>query len=129
MPVFVLVGGDLLVLFLFVLAGRQDHELAFSLSAALQTALPFAISWIAALAAVRSYRIRTVATPGKAVLYALLTCCIAVPLGLVLRSIVLQRLPAGSFAIVAFPLIASFMIVWRLICFGLHKWVFSGKSS
>lgn len=116
MPILILVGGDLLVLFLFVLLGRQDHEMTFSVTAALQTAIPFALAWIAALAVFRTYRVRTVSSVGKAVLYALLTCLIAVPLGLLLRSLWLGRLPTGSFAIVAFPLIASFMTVWRALC-------------
>lgn len=116
MPVLILVGGDLLVLFLFVLLGRQDHNMTFSLSAALQTSIPFAIGWLAAIAVFRTYRPRTVSTVGKAVLYALLTCCVAVPLGLLLRSLWLGRLPTGSFAIVAFPLIASFMTAWRALC-------------
>lgn len=119
--VFLLVGGDLLVLLLFVLAGRQDHAMAFSLAAALETAVPFALGWIAALLAVRTYRLRTVRSFGRAALYALLTCCIAVPLGLLIRSVWLGRLPAGSFAIVAFPLIASFMTVWRLLCVVLFR--------
>lgn len=116
MPVKWLVAGDLLVLFLFVLIGRHDHAMTFSLSAALETALPFALAWAVALGVLRTYRSRTVSAPGKAVLYALLTCLVAVPLGLLLRSVWLGRLPNGSFAVVAFPLIAAFMSVWRLAC-------------
>ncbi|GAA3401334.1 DUF3054 domain-containing protein [Paenibacillus hodogayensis] len=121
MPVFLLVAGDLLVLYAFVIAGRQDHAMAFSLAASLETAFPFAIGWLAALAIVRTYRLRTVSSVGKAALYALLTCCIAVPLGLLLRSLWLGRLPNGSFAVVAFPLIASFMLIWRTLCVFLFR--------
>ncbi|RKN85413.1 DUF3054 domain-containing protein [Paenibacillus ginsengarvi] len=122
MFVLLIAGGDLLVLFLFVLAGREDHDMAFSLTDSLQTALPFAIGWIVALLAFRTYRERTVSTFGKAAGYALLTCLIAVPLGLLIRSLLLGRPPAGTFAYVAFPLIASFMIVWRLLCAVLYRW-------
>ncbi|TMV48384.1 DUF3054 domain-containing protein [Paenibacillus mesophilus] len=124
MPTLILLGGDLLVLLLFVLLGRQDHDMTFSFPAALETAIPFALSWIAAVAVLRTYRARTVSSIGKAILYALLTCLIAVPLGLLLRSVWLGRLPTGSFAIVAFPLIASFMSVWRALCAVLFRWTF-----
>ncbi|TNJ65359.1 DUF3054 domain-containing protein [Paenibacillus hemerocallicola] len=127
MPLLILVGGDLLVLFLFVLLGRQDHDMTFSLLAALPTAIPFALGWVIALAVVRTYRPSSVSSVGKAVLYALLTCCLAVPLGLVLRSLWLGRLPTGTFAVVAFPLIASFMIVWRALCALLFRRAFPGK--
>ena len=121
MPALLLACGDLLVLFVFVLAGREDHDLAFSLSASLQTAFPFAIGWIVALLVCRTYRLSAVAAPGKAVMYALLTCLVAVPVGLLLRSFLLGRPPAGSFAVVAFPLIAAFMTVWRLVCVWLFR--------
>ncbi|MDF2722654.1 MAG: hypothetical protein K0Q59_2329 [Paenibacillus sp.] len=114
MPQLILVIGDMLVLFLFVLLGRQDHQMAFSWSEALETAIPFALGWLIALAVFRTYRTRTAATAGKAALFALLTCCVAVPLGLGFRSLWLGRLPNASFAIVAFPLIAAFMTVWRI---------------
>lgn len=115
MAALVLIGGDLLVLLLFVLAGRRDHGMDFSWTASLETALPFALGWLIALALVRTYRPAAYAGPGKAALYALLTCCIAVPLGLIFRSVWLGRLPNGSFAVVAFPLIAAFMTVWRVL--------------
>lgn len=127
MPTLILLGGDLLVLFLFVLLGRQDHDMTFSFPAALETAIPFALGWFVSLAAFRTYRVRTVSSVGKAVLYALLTSLIAVPLGLLLRSLWLGRLPTGSFAIVAFPLIASFMSVWRALCALLLRWAFPGN--
>ena len=127
MPTLILLGGDLLVLFLFVLLGRQDHDMTFSFLAVLETAIPFALSWFIALAVFRTYRVRTVSSIGKAVLYALLTCCIAVPLGLLLRSLWLGRLPTGSFAIVAFPLIASFMSIWRALCALFFRLAFPGK--
>ena len=126
LPSIILIIGDLLVLFLFVLLGRQDHDLPFSLPEALETAIPFALGWLAALAVFRTYRPRTVASAGKAVLYALLTCCIAVPLGLLLRSLWIGRLPTGTFAIVAFPLIGSFMSVWRAVCALLFRFIFPG---
>lgn len=127
MPMLILVGGDLLVLFLFVLLGRQDHDMTFSFLAALPTAIPFALGWVISLAVVRTYRPRSVSSVGKSVLYALATCCLAVPLGLILRSLWLGRPPTGSFAVVAFPLIASFMIVWRALCAFLFRWAFPGK--
>jgi len=121
MPVFALVAGDLLVLFVFVLLGREDHDMSFSLSASLETAVPFVVGWIAALAIARTYRLSSIASARKAFGWALLTCLIAVPIGLALRSVWLGRLPGGSFAIVAFPLVAGFMTVWRVIC----VWLFS----
>lgn len=121
MAVLALVAGDLLVLFLFVLLGREDHAMAFSLSASIETAVPFVIGWAAALAIARTYRLSSIASVRKAFGWALLTCLIAVPIGLALRSIWLGRLPGGSFAIVAFPLVAGFMTVWRVIC----VWLFS----
>ena len=127
MPLLILVGGDLLVLFLFVLLGREDHDMTFSFLAALETALPFALSWMIALIIVRTYRPHTYSSVGKAVLYALLTCCIAVPLGLILRSVWLGRLPTGSFAIVAFPLIAPFMTIWRALYALFSRLTFRGK--
>lgn len=116
MPVPLLIVGDVIVLLLFVILGRQDHGMAFSLQVTIETAVPFALGWAAALAVFRTYRSSTLASPGKAALYALLTCLLAVPIGLALRALWQGSWPTLLFTVVAFPLVGGFMTVWRFGC-------------
>jgi hypothetical protein len=115
-PLSILVAGDLTALLLFVLIGRTgSHGMPFSLLQSLPTAVPFAAGWIIASAMLRGYRSSAVSAPVKAVLSSLIICCLAVPIGLLFRSLWLWRPPGIIFALVAFPLTALFMSSWRLL--------------
>jgi hypothetical protein len=115
-PLSILVAGDLIALLLFVLIGRTgSHGMPFSLLHSLPTAVPFAAGWIFASAVLRGYRSTAVSSPARAVLSSFLICCLAVPIGLLFRSLWLWRPPGLVFALVAFPLTALFMLPWRLL--------------
>jgi hypothetical protein len=121
-----LVLGDLVALFLFVLAGQMDHELlpdANPLWYTLTRALPFIAVWLAGGWLVGAFRIpapgswrRLLWTLGWRALHAWL---LAAPLGLLLRALLLGRatIPTLFFA-ATLGFGALFLLVWRLL-FGL----------
>ncbi|GAB4437532.1 MAG: DUF3054 domain-containing protein [Anaerolineae bacterium] len=114
----ILVGGDLLVLLVFVAIGRNSHALSVAdISAGLMTALPFVLNWFAIApwfglynpALNRSFRD---VLPRLAA-----TWIIAVPVAHVLRALLLGRsIPGGipfTFVLVSLGFIGLAMLVWR----------------
>jgi hypothetical protein len=128
-----LVLGDLLALFLFVLVGQMDHELlpeANPLWYTLTRALPFIAVWLAGGWLVGAFRLPA---PGSrpSLLWtlggrALHGWLLAAPLGLLLRALLLERatIPTLFFA-ATLGFGALFLLAWRLL-FGL---LWAGRPS
>lgn len=115
----VLLGGDLVALGLFVYAGQRDHETvsdANPLLGVLGTALPFALTWACAGFALGAFRAERPLNP-RAFFAALInTWLVAVPLGLLLRSLILGRAAIPTlFVITGYGFIALFLLAWRLL--------------
>lgn len=122
-PSAVLVIGDLLVILSFVLIGRQSHALSTSdLAAGLLTALPFVAGWFVAAPWLGLYRVEVSRTMSKLLPRLLITWLIAVPLGHVLRALILQRpIPGGipvTFVLVSLAYLGVVMTAWRLAYVG-----------
>lgn len=115
----VLVIGDLLVILSFVIIGRQSHALALAdVGADLFTALPFVVGWFVVAPWLGLYGATESVTPVKLLPRLLLTWLIAVPLGQILRALLLQRpIPGGipvTFVLVSLAYLGLVMLAWRL---------------
>jgi len=111
-----LAAGDLVCFLLFAAAGRASHEesvLGSSLLGPLQTAAPFLVAWAMVAPLVGAYNARHTARPRGAILRALLAWAVADPLGVLLRSLILQRPVQISFILVAFLSNSVILTAWR----------------
>ena len=108
--------GDACTLIGFAAIGRTSHgatgDLA-ALGAALQTAMPFVIAWFVVAPFVGMYH-PVVPRPAAAARATLIAVLGAVPLGLLIRAIMLQRMIPLSFALVSLATIAAMLVCWRV---------------
>lgn len=117
--VMVLVGGDIIALLLFVLAGRRSHSMSTTdLWAGLVTAAPFVLAWFLVTPWFGLFRAEVSQNWRKLVPRLLVAWAIGGALALVLRALFLGRpIPAGiipTFAAVALGVTTLFMLIWRL---------------
>lgn len=106
------VFGDLIALVVFAAIGRQSHNEANPIDAIIATATPFIIGWL--LVAWQSGLLVPQPLPRwiwRTVLFNVAGCS----LGLVMRSIWLQREIPLSFAVVSFFATSSLLIIVRLL--------------
>lgn len=113
-----LAAGDLVCFLLFAAAGRASHDESVMgplFLGPLQTAAPFLAAWAIVAPLVGAYDARHTARPRGAVLRALLAWAVADPLGVLLRSLILQRPVQLSFILVAFVSNSLILSLWRLV--------------
>jgi hypothetical protein len=115
----VLIGGDLLVLFLFIWVGRSSHSLpGTDIVAGLTTAAPFVISWFVLAPWFGLFRAEVSQTWPKFVPRLLGVWLIGGPVAGLLRALFLGRpIPEGIipiFVVVTMLVGSLFMLVWRL---------------
>lgn len=116
-----LVIGDLVVMFLTVLAGRVSHAFsAADLRGGLWAAAPFIISWFLVTPWFGLFRPAVSLHWRNLTLRLLLAwCLIGIPLAMVLRALFLGRsIPGGIvpvFALVMLGTTTVTMLVWRLV--------------
>ncbi|GAB2699603.1 DUF3054 domain-containing protein [Paenibacillus thermoaerophilus] len=109
-----LLAGDLIVLVVFVMIGRSDHGMSFSIWQSIVTAFPFMLAWIPIAWLTGAYRARAFAAGvGSALARALLASAIAIPVGLLLRTILYDKELFTSFFIVTMVFLTLFMLIWR----------------
>lgn len=117
---FLLLAGDLLVLFLFVFIGQSDHETidpTNPLGGVLLGTAEFALPWVLVGWLLNAFRIDPSRfTPFEFLARTLNAWLVAAPLALLLRALVLGRavIPTAFF-LVAVGLGGAFIIGWRLI--------------
>jgi hypothetical protein len=103
--------GDIIALIVFAAIGRQSHNEANPIEAVIATAMPFIIGWL--LVAWPSGLLVTQPLPRwvfRTIVFNLAGC----GLGLLIRSIWLQRDIPMSFAVVSFLATASLLVIVRL---------------
>ncbi|MEY3989983.1 MAG: hypothetical protein RI985_1064 [Chloroflexota bacterium] len=103
--------GDIVALIVFAAIGRQSHNEANPIEAVIATAMPFIIGWL--LVAWPSGLLVTQPLPRwvfRTIVFNLAGC----GLGLLIRSIWLQRDIPMSFAVVSFLATASLLVIVRL---------------
>jgi hypothetical protein len=106
------VFGDIVALITFAAIGRQSHNEANPIEAILATATPFIIGWL--LVAWPSGLLLLQSLP-RWIVRTILFNVVGCGLGLVIRSIWLQRDIPLSFAVVSFFATASLLVIMRLI--------------
>lgn len=106
--------GDLIVLVVFIMIGRSDHDMTFSFWDSIVTAFPFMLAWLPIAWLTGAYRSRAfTAGVGSALLRTLLTSVIAIPVGLILRSWMYDKELFTAFFLVTLILLTLFMLIWR----------------
>lgn len=103
--------GDIIALIVFAAIGRQSHNEANPIEAVIATAMPFIIGWL--LVAWPSGLLVIQPLPRwvfRTIVFNLAGC----GLGLLIRSIWLQRDIPMSFAVVSFLATASLLVIVRL---------------
>lgn len=107
--------GDLLILLVFSAVGRISHSMIPDLSSVINTTIPFAVAWLAVGALTGIFKPASVEGVGRAFKTTLLTLVIAGPLGVLLRSLLLGKLPFYTFWFFGPFNLSWFMIPWRLL--------------
>ncbi|MBI4675179.1 MAG: DUF3054 domain-containing protein [Chloroflexi bacterium] len=121
----ILAAGDIIALLLFVLAGQIDHQTVSAdmpLGGVILAGLPFVMAWLVPAFLLGAFR-EDVANPRVMFTRSLIAWFIALPLGIVLRALVLGRevIPV-SFMLVAFGFGALFLLGWRMVFAFLAQW-------
>jgi hypothetical protein len=115
-----LIGGDVLVLLLFIWVGRSSHSLpSDDILGGLKTAAPFIISWFGVAPWFGLFRAEVHSTWRKLVPRLLLAWLVVAPLAGLLRALFLGRsIPEGImpvFVVVTLGVGSALFLVWRLL--------------
>lgn len=113
MQPWILVAGDLLAFLLFGVLGRASHGLEVTILTAIGAAYPFALAWLGMGLLLGSFKPARVAGPLEAVKWAWITWILSWPVGLLLRSLILQRPVMWAFALVVFGTNLVILGLWR----------------
>jgi len=108
-------AGDAACLAVFVLLGRESHDLSSGITWYLTVLWPFLLGWFAAAAAVRLYT----SWPNRWLAVAA-TWVAGTAIALVLRSLITGRASPPAFIIVAYAFIGLTVFGWRLAVRGLE---------
>ena len=108
-------AGDAACLAIFVLLGRESHDLSSGITWYLTVLWPFLLGWFAAAAAVRLYT----SWPNRWLAVAA-TWVAGTAIALVLRSLITGRATPLAFIIVAYAFIGLTVFGWRLAVRGLE---------
>jgi hypothetical protein len=129
-----LVAGDAVSFLVFAAIGRSSHGEAAGLDALLQvaaTAAPFALGWWLVAPFVGAYRMRqekaqgwAARLPSSFLVRTALAWVLALPVGLALRALFLQRGIPLSFAVVTFIANTILLLGWR----GVFLWLVKARG-
>jgi hypothetical protein len=123
--IILLIVGDAAVLLAFSALGRASHSLrgATPLLSVLLTAAPFAVAWaiVAPLAFVFGRGTQALTSLVRWLLHTGLTWVVAGPLGLVLRSLWLERPIVPTFAAVTMATVMAMLLIWRGLYWLLYR--------
>lgn len=111
----ILILGDLIVLYLFMMLGRMSHQEPLGFLAVSETAVPFIVGWLIAVILVGAYRLDQLQTYGGAVKKAVLAWIIGMPLGFIIRALILQRWFHWSFIAITLFGTLLFILAWRML--------------
>lgn len=101
---------DLACLALFVIIGRDRHDISEGVLSFLGVLWPLALGWFVAALATKLYT-----NPSRPWLRLTGTWVFGMTLALVVRGIALGRVPVSTFALVLFAFVAFETFGWRLI--------------
>jgi len=109
-----LIIGDLVVLYLFIMLGRLSHGESLNFLAVSEASAPFVVGWLIAVILVGAYKLEKLDTYGGAVQKTVLAWIIGMPLGFIIRALMLQRWFHWSFIAITMAGTLLFLLVWRL---------------
>ncbi len=110
----ILIVGDIIVLYLFMMFGRMSHEESLHLLAVSETAAPFVVGWLIASVLVGAYRLEKIQTYAGSAQRAVLAWVIGIPLGFIVRALILQRWFHWTFIAITMVGTLLFILAWRL---------------
>jgi hypothetical protein len=109
-----LAAGDTAALLLFATIGRFNHHEALTLAGSFETAAPFLIGWFATAPFLGGFSKKAQGGDvGAAVGAAAKSWAAAIPLGIVIRSVLRGYTPDKAFIIVSFVATAVMLLGWR----------------
>jgi len=111
----VLIIGDLIVLYLFMMLGRMSHQESLGFLAVTETAVPFVIGWLISVVLVGAYKLEQLQTYSGAAKKAVLAWLIGMPLGFIIRALILQRWFHWSFIAITLVGTLLFILAWRML--------------
>lgn len=112
-----LIAGDTAALVIFAIVGRRSHGAAAGLGAALEvllTAAPFIAGWLLVAPWLGAFRPAATAGPAAALRTTLIAWVVALPVGAILRALMVGRLSPPSFYIVTFFAVLLLLGGWRM---------------
>lgn len=118
--------GDIVVFMLFAVIGRASHNEAAGLSAiaeVAQTAAPFALGWFVVSPWLGAFNADVAARPRHMLGRTALAWLLALPIGLIVRALIIGRGSPLSFAIVTFITALLMLLGWR----GVYAWLASRR--
>jgi hypothetical protein len=112
----ILLAGDLIALLVFAAIGRRSHGEAAGLAALAEiatTAAPFIGGWLIAAPLLGAYRKELVADPAGIAKRTALAWLVALPIGALLRALMIGRWSPPSFYVVTFLVVLVLLCGWR----------------
>ena len=112
-----LILGDAVMFLIFSFSGRSSHGEASGLDAAAQvvwTAFPFALAWFCVSPFMGAYRRQLQAEPRKMAQQTAIAWLAAWPLAMIVRIMVVQRVPAWTFFLISLLSNLLFLEIWRV---------------
>jgi hypothetical protein len=110
----ILIIGDIIILFLFSMLGRMAHQQSLELWAVSETTAPFVIGWLVAAVLVGALKPENLTTIRGTLHKAVLAWLIGVPLGLLIRALILQRWFHWSFILITMVGTLVMIVAWRM---------------
>lgn len=117
MNLWVLFIGDIVMLIVFALLGQSSHKIAVTAAGTLETAAPFIIGWVIVSLVEGLYKVKHYRTLPTVYKRTVLAWVLAIPLGLGLRALYLQKGIPLSFFIVAMTSNFILLFLWRTVFF------------
>ncbi len=111
----ILILGDMFMLYLFSMLGRMAHQEPLNFLAVSETTAPFVVGWLIAAVLVGAFKLENLTTIRDAIQKTALAWLIGVPLGLVIRAVILQRWFHWSFVLITMVGTLVLMMVWRML--------------
>ena len=112
-----LILGDALVFVFFAVQGRATHEMSLGSNPALTVlavAAPFAAPWFVLAALLGVFRVETIARIEQTLFWTILAWLSAGSIGLVARSMILQRPMLPMFAAAVLGINAALLLAWHV---------------
>lgn len=114
----ILIVGDLLALLIFAAIGRRSHGEAAGLDALLEiarTAAPFIGGWFAVAPLLGAFRAAGTSGPAAMIRETALAWLVALPVGALLRVLMIGRFSPPSFYVVTFLTVLILLGGWRAV--------------